>query len=215
MTKICINCKIGYPNSIEYFRDETAKACRQCGECYLTDAQKVFLNKHHIYPKQVYDICGMQKKSYQQQMTAVDKIIGAGANPCRSSGHTLKMLSGHCPQCNTHHIEFTLRWFDDKFVYLAFSNKTQLIKIGVADNIIKREFSLNETNYGSINDWKILDSQLIKKAGQVEAQIQKELSENRVFRKFWKDNKIVYSSEIFDCTLEDAKIAFEKFINKN
>ena len=60
-----------------------------------------------------------------------------------------------------------------------------------------------------------MDSQLIKKAGQVEAQIQKELSENRVFRKFWKDNKIVYSSEIFDCTLEDAKIAFVKFINKN
>ena len=41
------------------------------------------------------------------------------------------------------------------------------------------------------------------------------LSENRVFRKFWKDNKIVYSSEIFNCTLNDAKLAFVKFINKN
>ena len=90
-----------------------------------------------------------------------------------------------------------------------------MVKIGVTDNVVKREFSLNETNYGSINDWKVLHSHLIKKAGQVEAQIQKELSDYRVIRKFLKDNKIVYSSEIFNCTLEEAKLTFQKFISVN
>ena len=112
---------------------------------------------------------------------------------------------------NTHHVEFTLRWFDDKFVYLAFSQKKQLIKIGER-NIKKRELSLNETNYGNINDWNILESHLFKKAGQVEAAIQKALIGHRVYRKFIKNKKIVYSSEIFSCDLETAKTTFKKFI---
>ena len=215
MSRKCINCKIEFPNSIDYFRNETAEACRQCGDYYLTTSQRQFLEKHQIYVKQVFDVFGLQKKNYQQKMNAIDKIIGVGANPCRAFGHTLKMLSGHCPQCNTHHIEFTLRWFDNKFVYLAFSQKTRLIKIGVTDNIIKRELSLNDTNYGNINDWKILKSNLFKKAGQVEAAIQKELIRHRVYRKFIKDYKVVYSSEIFNCDLETANLILDKFIASN
>ena len=154
----------------------------------------------------------MPKKIYQQNMLLVNKIIGVGANPCRVYGHRLKMLSGHCPQCKTHHIDFTIRWFDNKFVYLAFSNKTQLIKIGITENVKRTQFSLNDTNYGNINDWKILDSFLVKKAGQVEFEIQKELLDYKIFRKYLKDDKIVHSSEIFNCNIEKAMAAFQKFI---
>ena len=210
MNKSCINFKVDYPNSLEYFRTENANACRQCGEYYLTEIQKNFIKENQIYSKQVFDIHGMAKKNYQQHMLSVDKIIGVGANPCRTLGHTLKMLSGHCPQCNKHHVQFTLRWFNDKYVYLAFSSEKKLIKIGITDNILKRELSLNDTNYGNINDWKIIESEFVKKAGQVEAKIQKQLLNYRVYRKFWKQNKIVRSSEIFKCSIETAQLIFKK-----
>ena len=206
--KQCRNCLIEFPDTTTYFRNENSIYCRLCGWCFLTEAQTRFINSNNIQYKQIFDIFGMSKKEYKNAMMSVDKIIGVGGNPCRKSRHTLKMLSGHCPECNPQHVEFTMRWFDKNFVYIAYSKKSNLVKVGVTKNCKKRENSLRETNYGNSNHWKIFKCKYVEKAGEVENKIHKSLSKHKVFRRFLKNGKVVHSSETFDCDLNHA---FEKF----
>lgn len=164
----------------------------------LTQEQLNFLKEQSISLEEVFDATGMNKKDYLDHMRANNLLIAYGVSPCRKGGHTLKTRYGHCVMCDTSKIAYVKRKRQQGYVYVAISLKEKLTKIGCTNNVFNRVKKLNDASYGDISDWQLFVYSHQQSMGEVEHNIQKEFTCHQVVRKFFKENKMVDASEIYD-----------------
>ena len=127
--------------------------------------------------------------------------------PSRKCGHRLKTRKGHCIQCNPAYIEFQERHSRAGWIYIAYSNKTKLFKIGFTDDISSREKTLNAEIYGGISDWYLYRHAQVSEGGKIERRLHQLLKAFLFEKNTTKSGKVIASREIFLCeseSIEDA-----------
>jgi hypothetical protein len=171
----------------------------------LTLDQILFLGEHGIPISSVFDATGMKRDEYRNAMKELGMIVAVGVNPCTAiERHTLKDKYGKCIQCKPHNLSFQKRYHESEFIYVARSESTGLIKIGVAKDTARREYSLNKIEYGRCNDWKIQFNQKCDKTARVEFDVHQSLQTYTVSRCYWRQGSLVHCSELFNCEVELA-----------
>jgi hypothetical protein len=178
----------------------------------LTPEQLNFLETQKVSLDRIFDAEGLSRSDYQPLMKEMDKIIAIGVTPCAKFSHTMRIRSGSCVQCNTANIAFLERYYDRGYIYIAGSKKEKVVKIGFTSNINNREESLNNGNYGEINDWKILFQVTCKNAGKIEFNTHKKLSKYLTDKSYLKNNKRNQCYEIFSCSYSLAKNTLDENI---
>ena len=178
----------------------------------LTSEQLNFLETQKVSLDKIFDAEGLSRSDYQPLMKEMDKIIAIGVTPCAKFSHTMRTRSGSCVQCNTASIAFLERYYDKGYIYIAGSKKEKVVKVGFATNINNREESLNNGNYGEINDWKILFQVMCKNAGKIEFNTHKKLSKYLTDKSYLKNNKRNQCYEIFSCSYSLAKNTLDENI---
>ncbi len=147
----------------------------------------------------VFDASGLDKKTYKEVMDELGIEFAYGVTPCKRAGHTLRTRAGHCIQCDTAKIAYQLRYNESGIVYVAYSEKLSLTKVGVAKNVNERLKNLNSHGYGGTKDWKIYSRKECKMSGQIEMQIHKYLAVHQALRNYEKAGNIVECRELFHC----------------
>lgn len=175
----------------------------------ITLDQMQFLQQQSISLSRVFDASGMPRSVYEQAMIELEMIVAIGVSPCRKAGHTLRTPAGHCAQCNTHALGFLRRHYETGEVYVAVSEKTDLIKIGSAKCSKERMNTLNRLGYGGASDWSIHWHDACNKAGKVEFIAQNILNEHRTSRTYIKNGKPVDCQELFNCSASIAEVAVQ------
>lgn len=165
----------------------------------LSDEQIQFLKENNISLSMVFDATGLSKKSYQEVMDGLGIEFAYGVTPCKKAGHTLRTRAGHCIQCDKAKIAYQRRYNENGIVYVAYSEKLSLTKIGVAKDVNDRLKNLNSHGYGGTKDWKIYSHREYKMAGQKEMQIHRQLAAHQAIRNYEKGGNIVECRELFDC----------------
>ena len=178
----------------------------------LTPEQLNFLETQKVSLDRIFDAEGLSRSDYQPLMKEMDKIIAIGVTPCAKFSHTMRTRNGHCVQCNTASIAYLERHYDKGYIYIAGSKKEKVVKIGFTSNINNREESLNNGNYGEINDWKILFQVTCKNAGKIEFNTHKKLSKYLTDKSYLKNNKRNQCYEIFSCSYSLAKNTLDENI---
>jgi len=178
----------------------------------LTSEQLNFLETQKVSLDKIFDAEGLSKSDYHPLMKEMDKIIAIGVTPCAKFSHTMRTRNGHCVQCNTASIAYLERHYDKGYIYIAGSKKEKVVKIGFTSNINNREESLNNENYGQINDWKILFQVMCKNAGKIEFHTHKKLSKYLTDKNYLKNNKRNQCYEIFSCSYSLAKKTLDENI---
>ena len=179
----------------------------------LSREQLNFLDAHNIPVSMVFDATGLRRKDWESQMRELGLRFAHGTRPCRSGNHTLKTKAG-CIQCNPAFIAFANRYYENGFVYLAYSAEKKLIKVGVGRAVEGRENSLNRLGYAGASDWKMLHSVKVDGAGQIEFSIHSDLAIHNVTETYLRDGNQVVCREVFRCDMQTALLAFEKNTGK-
>lgn len=158
-----------------------------------------------ISEEDVFDGTEFKKSECISYMKDAGYRFAYGVSPCKASGHTLRTRSWHCLHCNPASYAFQERHFNKGYVYVAFSNRLNLIKIGTCSNIKSRNKSLRSQNYGGTNDWQIsLYTFFEEDAGKIEALVQSELKPYFVSKNYLRDGFKKISYEIFNYGVEAA-----------
>ena len=181
----------------------------------LTEQQLIFLEKHNISLKFVFDAKGLKKSEYSVLMKDLNKIVAYNVSPCSKFGHTLRTRAGHCCQCNTARLEFQKRNDAEGIVYIAMSRLGKIVKIGFTKSVEIRSESLNRTKYGGLNDWKIVFAIESKNAGEIENKICSKLSNFSNYIDYNHDNHLQLASEIFKIDSIRAKELLIEVCNVN
>ena len=178
----------------------------------LSKHQQDFLKKHRIPLDILIDAQGgPMSTELKQRMINEEKHLAYNTRSCSAnSSHNFKTNAGHCPQCNTAVIAFSLREYLTGFIYLAGSKKGELIKIGLTNEIAGRIKTLNsaESKYGGYEDWEILFHVKADSAGKVERMIQEKLKKYEDSRQYEKSGNLQSAKELFRCSFKTAKSAF-------
>ena len=66
----------------------------------LTVEQLAFLEGQQVPLSRVLDATGLSTKVMKAQMRYFGHWVAFGTAPCGAFGHTMKLRSGHCFQCN-------------------------------------------------------------------------------------------------------------------
>ena len=181
----------------------------------LTNTQKNFLNTHSIELSEMFDATGMKRAEIKLQMELESKKFTYGDTPCVNAGHTLRNLTGKCIQCSPASIEFQRRYFAEAFVYIANSDSINFIKIGVTNNLLARQLTLNKSRYAGVSDWSLVYYAQAPNAGRVENNLQKELREHQVFETYVRNGIDVTCNELFNFPLNEAISLLDKLIESN
>ena len=182
----------------------------------VTDIEAKFLYTHKIYPQEVYDARGVSTKAYKKDMKQEEKIIAVNASPCQKNGHRIRTSSGHCAQCNTAVIAFVKRYHRKGYVYVAYSAKSEITKVGTTIDIADRVRSLNSQRYGGITDWKILKHHHVDAYGRIEFEVQRQLFlEGYEFDSGIEDLKGNLARELFACSPEHAIAILDSKLSVN
>ncbi len=166
----------------------------------LSPEQTAFLKKQEIPPSKVFDASGLPRADYSQTMRELELIIAFGVTPCGKAGHTLRTSAGHCAQCNTQAIAFIKRTYDEGDIYVARSDRAKLVKVGVASDAKKRMDWLNEYRYGEAEDWILVYSRRVPKAGRIEFLIHSDLVQHAKPCPYTKFGKQVWCKETYSCS---------------
>lgn len=180
----------------------------------LTKRQIIFLNKHGIPLDKTLDASGYSTSEYKSLMKDQDLWIAYGVNPCSAAGHKLRLRSGHCFECSPEKFVYQVRYADDQYVYLAYSTKQKLIKIGVTKNLAQREETLNKTMYGDVWDWKIISSAFVYGAGAAEFEIHNALSRFSIESATYKEGRFIATRELFKCSKKTALQHFKRVVSR-
>lgn len=203
----CDICGCNFPNSVSYFKSSSRQICRFCGYHTLTPEQKKWIDNKNIPSNVVFDAANLTRSQYQRLIEETNHLVISNTVKCAKRGHDIRTKSGKCAVCDNSSLRFTLRYYETADLYIAFSESTNLVKIGITSTgTSMRLSSLNEQEYGGINDWKMLYSFRIPRAGEVESSIHRTLSPQMADRTYRKNNEIVKCRELFECDPETAKV---------
>jgi T5orf172 domain len=169
----------------------------------LTKKQIAFLAKHLIPVSSMFDASHTQgNKDRVQQMEDQEKIFSFGGTQCKF-GHGLRSKSNHCIECHTKAIAFTKRSGSSGHVYLAYSTRRKLAKIGFTKlEVTARLHELNRKGYGNTRDWQLIEFIHVEQnAGRCEFEIHKALEQFRADEVYEKTpGQLVQCYELFECT---------------
>ena len=171
----------------------------------LSDDQRKFLRDQKLPLSFLFDASGMRKVDYEAVMKRDEKFFAFGVTPCSKGGHSLRTRSGHCIQCDTAKIAYTLRHYKTADVYVAGSLQVKLIKVGSSVDCDTRVRELNRVRYGGATDWSILSRVRSEKSGMVEFFVHDALKDKRRDIPYLKDGRVQLGSESFACDYIDAK----------
>ena len=180
----------------------------------LSSEQLRFLEQHEIPLSRVFDASGMSKSFYGPAMSELGMIVAYGVSPCREFGHKLRTRAGHCAQCDTARLAFLRRYDEDGEVYVAYSLRLELAKIGVAKGYKERLRNLNSQGYGGTTDWSIDFHCECNNAGRVEFLAQQMLKQFRITRSYFKTGQTVDCQELFKCKMKLAVSAVKNAVKE-
>ena len=122
----------------------------------MDDELLEFIEEQKLDISMFFDANGKPISHVREEMKTKKKIFAFNSTPCQANNHTTRSISGHCIECDTSDISFTLRHYNLGFVYIAGSIRGQLIKVGYTNNVENRAKSLNVSNLGGVNDWRLV-----------------------------------------------------------
>jgi hypothetical protein len=175
----------------------------------LADEQKRFLASQQISESAVFDAAGMPPRFYRPLMEQEEKLFVIGVSPCLQRGHTMRTRAGHCILCDTKKIAFITRHFQQAYVYIAGSQRSKFVKLGLSRTPWNREAIINQLGYGGISDWQLLCYAKFPNAGKVEFAAHKSLTGHLTARSYTREHAEVECREIFRCGYGIAKKALE------
>lgn len=180
----------------------------------LTIEQLTFLKNQHVSLSLVLDAGDLSKKAREALMDETGHKFYYGGAPCKAGAHTLRTKAGHCVQCDTSKIAYQLRSSASGYVYLAHSERNNLVKVGFSEvDPYNRVTWLQTSSYGGVNDWLIVKSQrVLKDAGKCEFDIHGALERWRRPVTYLKNNETVECREIFACMLPVAREAYDRIV---
>jgi hypothetical protein len=173
----------------------------------LTAEQLSFLASQRIPLSKMFDASGMQKRDYAAAMEEVGAYFAYGVTPCAAGSHSLRTKAGHCIQCNTATIAYATRHSTNATVYVAKSEATGLVKVGLAIDLPDRLQKLQDYCYGGASDWQLVCSVRMQQAGRAEAAVHDRLSEHRATGHYMRAGRAQKCYELFDCDLAVAEEA--------
>ena len=156
---------------------------------------------------------GLTRREYQAALKDEGKLFAYGVAVCKN-GHTLR-TSGGCPQCNPRYLSFVRHNISPGYVYVARSNRTRLIKVGLSANYCDRIYIANLEGYADIGDWKIRDFCYVNEMGRVETQIKRSLAPFRANRPWVRNGEATIAKEVFSCTLKYARDILHREVLKH
>jgi hypothetical protein len=177
---------------------------------HLANQQLKFIKQMEIPMSRVFDATGMRKSEYEPVMRNLGMWVAYGVTPCNSESHTLRTRSGHCVQCSPANLSYLRRHDESGEVYIAKSDKTGLIKIGLSQNAHERVANLNGYQYGGCSDWKVVKILSCESAGRVESNAHQLLSAYAMNATYYKNGRDIDCRELFSCSLAQALAALEK-----
>jgi len=180
-----------------------------------TEEQLEFFLRHEIPLSQVFDATGYSTGEYKAIMRELGMVVAIGVSPCARSGHTVRTRAGHCAQCGTHNLAFLRRFDDAGYVYVAFSESLQLVKVGTTSDTNARLTTLNYFGYGGAYDWSIQFFSHCQRAGRVEFLAQQALWRYVVWRDYVKQGESVRCQELFKCPAKGAIAAVKNVLESS
>lgn len=162
-----------------------------------TPAELAFLRQHRIPASEIFHAEGLPKKRYRLMMDELDAILVTGAAPCKAAGHTIRTKSGHCAQCDTSRIAFQRRYRANGFVYVAWSRRLDLVKVGSSLDPDQRIASLSQSGYGGATDWRLVRQFWCSQAGSVEFHAHAQLESKLEEVNYYRDGVEVLCREVF------------------
>lgn len=170
----------------------------------LTDEQIEFLENHDIPLERVFDATGMRTKDYKEAMRQEECLVAYGVTPCKEAGHTLRSRAGHCIQCDPSRITHLKIHVQSGLIYVAWSERKGLVKVGVTNNAVKRIGLLNSEKYGEAFDWKLIRAWQCDQAGKFETVAHRELAAHATTGYYLKNNMLTECNELFKCSYHHA-----------
>ena len=174
--------------------------------------QKGFLKRHGILIDQVMDASGMRASDWKFLIKGSEYIVAVGVTKCQKKGHSMRSHAGHCVMCDPAKLAFQMRHYSKGQIYIMYSSKNKLVKIGVASSANTRQVSLNQIGYGNIKDWNLKYKWQVLKSGAVEKKAHRLLREYSVSISHGTGNSNS-AGEIFSCSVKKAKEIIESLIN--
>lgn len=162
-----------------------------------------FLEKQEIFIDELYDARGKRLAEWQDHCRQHNIFFIVG-NRCQRGGHRLRTRANHCIQCDTRKIAFMRRHYKPSNVYLAWSPSARLCKIGVADDVKRRQRMLRSEAYGGIKDWTAKLAVGTEEAGAIEMRVQARLEPYVVTGEYKKDGRRQAARELFQCDVYEA-----------
>jgi len=182
----------------------------------LTAEQRRFLLKHKIPLSRVFDASGMRTMDYKEEMKENDMLVAIGVSPCAEAGHTMRLRRGICFQCNPDNLSYHLRFRDKGEVYLAWSKKGHLAKVGTSKSATERIQHLRSYKYGGQDDWRLVLWVRCDEAGRAEFDVHSALS--RFEKKgltYYKNGRYIACDELFDCDVAVAEKAMRRVLEQH
>lgn len=174
----------------------------------LSNEQLLFLVRTGVPLERVFNAKGMGPGMYGAKMKEQDKWVAFNVSPCRKAGHTLRDRKGHCVQCDSANISYVRRHDESGTVYVAFSTRTGLVKVGTATRS-DRVDQLNSYRYGGASDWRKIHAINCERAGKVESLAHSALDQFRAKGEYFKDGGWIACDELFKCDISVAIKAVE------
>jgi hypothetical protein len=148
----------------------------QCSDIEIRE-----MKRHGVRPEEIRVAQPWQQTStYGDQMKAAGQRMSVNCLPCKNCSYTTRTRRGHCTNCHPQSFAHENRHGADGWVYLAVSKKHGKAKVGVTDNIDRRQSSLTDQAYAGCSDWLIVRKHLCKTdAGRLEDRLIKEIGRGK------------------------------------
>src|SRR5581483_6940361 len=110
----------------------------------LSDEEMRVLARLRLRPDDVEHVGSLPKQVWTRGIRdkPITLILRQAGRCTKNREHRLCDRGGHCVQCDTKTLGFQLQRTSDRYVYIAGSFSTGLVKIGNTDNWTKREKTL-------------------------------------------------------------------------
>lgn len=182
----------------------------------LSKDQLAFIKQQNFSPANFFDVSGgMSKEERKLIMGELELYFYFGGAVCKKGGHSLREKDGHCIQCDTSQIAYQLRNRASGSVYLLYSSRKRLVKVGFTiRNPVDRASALRAEGYGGADDWEVRkEVYLEQNGGKAEFEIHSLLGAYVAPVVYQRPGgREVECREIFSCPLKIAVSAFEKAI---